>query len=142
MRKRTIVLVLTLLILCLAPAQMFAIETSQAAKSEIGPLWVHIIRFTNSFDISGSGLAQFDTSLLARSNINKVVINASIQQYVNGDWQTIKSWESTSYSYSGYLAEKWYVVSGYYYRLVSSGEVYQDDVLMEQTSYTGPSYWY
>lgn len=141
MRKR-VVLALLLLILLLVPMQAFALGTNQVINSEIGPLWVSITEFTNSFDISSSGLAQFDTSLYARTNINKVVINASIQQYINGNWQTIKSWASTSYSNSGYLNQQWYVMSGYYYRLVSTGAVYQNDVLVEQTSYTGPSYWY
>jgi len=142
MRKRVAVLTLSLLILWLVPMQVFAIGTNQVTNSEIGPLWLSITEFTNSFEISSSGLAQFDTSLFARSNINKVVINASIQQYINGRWQPIKSWTSTSYSNSGYLNQKWYVMSGYYYRLVSTGAVYQNDVLVEQTSYTGPSYWY
>ncbi len=142
MRKRAVALVLSLLILCVAPMQVFALGTNQVTNSEIGPLWVSITEFTNSFEISGSGLAQFDTSLYARSNINKVVINASMQQYNNGSWQTVNSWTSTTYSNSGYLNQKWYLMSGYYYRLVSSGAVYQDDVLVEQTSYTGSSYWY
>ena len=142
MRKRAVVLALSLLILCLAPLQVFALGTNQVTNSEIGPLWVSITEFTNSFEISGSGLAQFDTSLYARSNINKVVINASIQQYVNGNWQTINSWTSTSYSNSGYLNQMWYVMSGYNYRLVSTGAVYQNNVLVEQTSFTGSSYWY
>ena len=142
MRKRAAALVLSLLILCLAPMQAFALGTNQVTNSERGPLWVSITEFTNSFEISGSGLAQFDTSLYARSNINKVVINASIQQYINGSWQAVNSWTSTTYSNSGYLNQKWYVMSGYYYRLVSTGAVYQDDVLIEQTSYTGSSYWY
>ncbi|HHY26961.1 MAG TPA: hypothetical protein GX523_09520 [Desulfitobacterium dehalogenans] len=142
MGKRIIVLALSLFILCLTPMQMFAQGTSQATESEVGPMWVNITEFTNSFDVSGSGLTQFDTSLYARSNINKVVIDSSIQQYTNGSWQTIKSWTSTSNSSSGYLAQKWYVVSGYYYRLISTGAVYQNDVLVEQASYTGLSYWY
>ncbi len=142
MRKRAVALVLSLLILCVAPMQVFALGTNQVTNSEIGPLWVSITEFTNSFEISGSGLAQFDTSLYARSNINKVVINASMQQYNNGSWQTVNSWTSTTYSNSGYLNQKWYLMSGYYYRLVSTGAVYQDDVLIEQTSYTGSSYWY
>lgn len=142
MRKRIVVLATSLLIFCLAPTQAFALETNQVTNSERGPLWVSITEFTNSFEISSGGLAQFDTSLYARSNINKVVINAGIQQYINGSWQTIKSWTSTFYSNSGYLNQKWYVMSGYYYRLVSTGVIYQDDVLVEQTSYTGPSYWY
>ncbi|NLM22259.1 MAG: hypothetical protein GX207_11060 [Peptococcaceae bacterium] len=142
MRKRTVVLVLALLILCLAPMQMFAVQANQAANLEIGPLWVNIVRFSNFFDISSNGLAQIDTSLLARSNINGVVINASIQRYANGNWQTIKSWTNTSNGYIGDLTENWNVVSGHYYRLVSNGTVYQNGVLVEQTSYTGPAYWY
>lgn len=142
MRKRAVVLVLSLLILCVAPMQAFALGTNQVTNPQIGPLWVSITEFTNSFEISGSGLAQFDTSLYARSNINKVVINASIQQYINGSWQIVNSWTSTSYSNSGYLNQKWYVMSGYYYRLVSTGAVYQNGVLVEQTSFTGSSYWY
>ena len=142
MRNRTVVLVLTFLILCLAPLQTFASETSQATNSEIVPMWTDIVKFSNTFDISGSGLFEFDTSLTAYSNINKVVINANLQQYVNGNWQTIKSWTSTSYSNMGDLTQSWYVMSGYYYRLVSSGAAYQNNILMEQTYYTGPSYWY
>ncbi|TWH60695.1 hypothetical protein DesLBE_5140 [Desulfitobacterium sp. LBE] len=106
MRRKAVVLALSLLILCLIPASMFAQGTSQATESEVGPIWTHITEFTNSFDISSSGLAQFDTSLYARSNVNKVVIDASIQQYSNGSWQTIKSWTSTSNTNSGYLLKK------------------------------------
>jgi len=142
MRKKTVVLVLLLLMLCLAPVQMLAVEKNQEENLEIRPLWVNIVRFSNSFDISSSGFAQVDTSLLARSNINRVVINASIQRYTNGSWLEIKSWTSTSNGYIGDLTENWYVVSGYYYRLVSNGAVYQNGVFMEQTSYTGPAYWY
>lgn len=142
MRKKVMVLFLTLLILCLSPMQIFAMEINQPTNSEVGPLWVNITKFSNSFDITTNGLAQLDTSISARSNINKVVINSSIQQNINGSWQTIKSWTSTSSSNSGSLAQNWYVVSGYYYRLVSTGAVYENNVLVEKTSYTGGSYWY
>lgn len=142
MKKRTSMLILSLLILCLAPMQMLAAEINEAKSLPIEPKWTSIIEFTNSFDISSGGTAQFDTVLFARSNIDKVVINASIQQYVNGNWQTVNSWSSTTYSNSGYLNKKWALMSGYYYRLVSTGAVYEDGILVEQTSYTGSSYWY
>lgn len=51
--------------------QMFAQGTSQATESEMEPMWTHITEFTNSFDISSGGLAQYDTSLYARGNIIK-----------------------------------------------------------------------
>lgn len=142
MRKKVSVLVLAVLLLCLSPIQSFAMETDQKTDSVIQPRWVSITDFANSFNISGSGLAQLNTALYARSNINKVVITQNLQQYVNGSWKTIKSWTGTFYSSSGYMNKSWYVTSGYYYRMVSTGAVYQNNVLVEQVSYTGPSYWY
>lgn len=142
MRKKTVVLCISLLILCLAPMQIFGLDAEQKINFDIGPLWVSITDFQNTFDISASGAALVNSKLYARSNINKVVINASIQQYINGSWKTIKSWTSTSSSNSGYLNQTWYVMSGYYYRMVSTGAVYQNGVLVEQTFYTSPSYWY
>lgn len=142
MRKRVFLLVLVIMLLCTAPVQVFALETNSENGLEMGPLWVNITSFVNASDITGSGIFEFETRLYARSNIDKVVIDASIQQYNNGSWQTIKSWTSTSYSSSGSMYQNWAVMSGYYYRLVSTGLVYQNNVLMEQTSYTGPSYWY
>lgn len=130
-------------ILCLIPMQSFAFDAdNQKESSVIAPRWTSIIDYQNIFEISGSGAALVDVSLNARSNINKVVINASIQQYVNDNWTTIKSWSSTSYSSSGYLSQTWYVNKGYYYRMLSTGAVYQNDVLLEHVSYTSPSHWY
>ncbi len=142
MIKKASVLLIAVSILCMAPMQINAQETEQKINSAIGPMWVSITDFQNTFDISASGAALVNLRLNARSDINKVVINASIQQYVNGRWTTIKSWTSTSYNNSGYLDQTWYVTSGYYYRMVSTGAVYQNDKLVEQTSYTSPSYWY
>lgn len=142
MRKKVAVLVLSVSLLCMFSMQSFAMETDQKTESAIQPCWVSITDYANSFNISTSGLAQLNTALYARSNINKVIITQSIQQYKNGSWQTVNSWTGTYYSNSGYLNKQWYVTSGYYYRMVSTGAVYQNNTLVEQTSYTGPSYWY
>lgn len=141
MYKKKIILILSLVILCIAPLQVYAASNSSESHV-ISPMWVSITDYSNSFNISASGLAQFETILYARSTINKVVINASIQQYKNGSWQTLKSWSNTSNSNSGYLSQQLYVTSGYYYRLVSTATVYRNNVFVEQTSYTGSRYWY
>ncbi len=141
MKKKMAVLLTIILVLCMIPTQIFG-ESIQKSDSDIGLRWTSIIDYHNIFEISGSGAATVDVGLYARSDINKVVIDASIQQYVDGNWQTIKSWTSTSYSSNGYISKTWYVNKGYYYRLVSTGKVYQDDVLVEQVFYTGSSYWY
>jgi len=141
MCKRKLILILSLVMLCIAPLQVFA-ASSVPESQVISPMWVSITDFSNSFNISASGLAQFETSVYSRSTINKVVISASIQQYKNGSWQTLKSWSTTTYSNSGYLSQQLYVTHGYNYRLVSSAAVYQNNVLIEQTPYTGSSYWF
>ena len=142
MKKKLIVLIIVMMVLCLFPAQIFGQQTAHKAESDVGILWTFITEYRNYFEVSSNGQALANVRLYASSNIDKVVIDASIQQYANGNWKTIKSWTSTSYSSSGYLNQTWYVNKGYYYRLVSTGKVYQNDALVEQTSYTGPSYWY
>ncbi|EGW37201.1 hypothetical protein [Desulfosporosinus sp. OT] len=140
MQKRVVVLILSLLILCMVPMQVLASE--QTTNSIVSPMWVNIIDYQNTFSISSSGAATVNTTLNAETNINKVVLTASIQQYNNGNWTTIKSWASTSYSNSGSLYQTRYLISGYYYRMVSNGSVYQDELLVENTSYTSSSRWY
>lgn len=94
MRKRVVVFVLSLVILCMTPMQMLALE--QNTDSIVSPMWTYIIDYQNTFSISSSGAATVNTTLNAGNNINKVVISSSIQQYINGSWTTIKSWTSTS----------------------------------------------
>ena len=142
MKKKLIVFMTIVLVLCLIPTQIFGLQTANKAESDVGILWTFITDYRNFFEVSSNGQARANVRLNASSDIDKVVIDASIQQYANGNWKTIKSWTSTSYSSNGYLNQTWYVNKGYYYRLVSTGKVYQDNVLVEQTSYTGPSYWY
>lgn len=132
--------VVSILMLFMIPMQLIASEAD--ADSSIGPMWASIIDFANTFSISSSGEATVNSKLHANSNINKVVLTASIQQYKNGTWNTLKSWTSTSYSSSGLIDQKWYLMSGYNYRLVSSGSVYENGTLIETTSYLSASRWY
>lgn len=140
MKNRLSIFVLSFLIICLIPMQLFALD--QKVDSDVGPMWVSIIDFANTFHISPSGEATVNTKLYAESNINKVILTASIQQYKNGAWNTVKSWTSTSYSSNGTIDQNWYLVSGYNYRLISSGSVYQNNTLIEKTSYISSSVWY
>jgi hypothetical protein len=142
MRKRVAVFFIAVLILCLIPTQIFAQGINQQNVNSVNsPMWVSIIDFQNTFDPSVSP-AIVNSRLNARSNINQVVITASIQQLTNGNWVTIKTWTSTSYSNSGYLDQVWYLASGYAYRMVTTGAVYQNGSFVEQASYTSPTYWH
>lgn len=140
MRKKIWIFVLALFILCI-PAQLFAADESTNVKNIVSPMWTYIVDYQNTFSISSSGLATVYTTLNASSG-NKVVITSSIQKYANGSWSSINSWTTTSYSGSGALYQTWNLASGYNYRMVSNGAVYQNSVLLEQTSYTSPIRWY
>ena len=107
----------------------------------VQPYWTEISMFSNNFDISTSGLATVE-SLLYAYDVDEIKIVAKLQQYKNGSWTTIKSWTETSDDIYCAIGETWYVASGYSYRLVSTGTVYENGSQVEQTSYTSPSYYY
>ncbi|NLM22358.1 MAG: hypothetical protein GX207_11575 [Peptococcaceae bacterium] len=140
MKKRIFLLILALVVLCVTPVQAFA-QPVQLLEG-ISPEWVVITRFFNTCNMSDSGKFEFSSALSAQSHIDKVVIEARLQQEVNGSWKTIKSWISTSSGNTGSLYKAHYVAGGYFYRLVATGCVYHNNKLIEQASYTSPLYWY
>jgi hypothetical protein len=104
----------------------------------IQPYYTNILTFDNGFSISSSGQATFSSYLVAR-NVNSVKLDVSLQRYNNGTWQTIKDWTTTSSGTSAGLSESYYVSKGYTYRTVSSGYVYQNGRLAENSSFISNS---
>lgn len=107
----------------------------------MGPLWTEIAEFTNSFDISDSGRATVE-SILYAFDVDEIRLKADLQQLKNGSWSTIKSWTSTSNDIYCAIGEEWYVVSGYSYRLATTGTVYKNGSQVEQATYTSEAYVY
>lgn len=98
------------------------------------PFFTNITLFQNVFDISTDGKASISVYLTAR-NVDSVKVDASLQQFKNGNWLTIKSWTNTSVGTYAGLSGTYYVTKGYEYRLVSSGYVYKNEHLSEQTDF-------
>lgn len=86
------------------------------------------------FDISTDGKATISVYLTAR-NIDSVKVDASLQQFKNGNWLTIKSWTNTSAGTYAGVSGTYYVAKGYQYRILSTGYVYLNGIILENTSY-------
>jgi hypothetical protein len=100
----------------------------------VSPFFTNITLFQNVFDISTDGKASISVYLTAR-NVDSVKVDASLQQFKNGNWLTIKSWTNTSAGTYAGVSGTYYVAKGYQYRLVSSGYVYKSGNLIEQTDF-------
>jgi len=110
-------------------------------ENMIQPFWQEITEFRNNFNISSTGKATV-TVILYAYDVDSIEVEANLQQYKNGSWVTIKSWSNSSNDYYCGIGESWYVMSGYNYRLYSIGTVYENEVPVEQTTYTSDPHWY
>jgi len=107
----------------------------------VSPFFTNITLFQNVFDISTDGKASISVYLTAR-NVDSVKVDASLQQFKNGNWLTIKSWTNTSAGTYAGVSGTYYVAKGYQYRMVSKGLVYNNQILTEITTYIGNSKTY
>lgn len=142
MKKRGVIaILLAALLVGLVSAPVLANERNPLSQNASGriiqPYWTNLISYYNYFDIEPNGKALVDVIADAR-NCDEIRIEAHLQQYRNGIWTTIKSWSKISPGTSCNLGEKWYVSSGYSYRMVSSVKVYNNGMMVEQMSYTSP----
>ena len=100
----------------------------------VTPFFTNITLFQNVFDISTDGKATISVYLTAR-NIDSVKVDASLQQFKNRNWLTIKSWTNTSAGTYAGVSGTYYVAKGYQYRILSTGYVYLNGIILENTSY-------
>lgn len=112
-----------------------AVYSSGLETADYQTRFTHINTFENTFDISSEGEANI-TSYINVRNAESVKIAANLQQYKSGSWKTVKSWSKSKDGTSCSAGGKWYVPSGYKYRMVSYGYVYEDGNMVESTSYT------
>ncbi len=131
MEKRLKKLGILILILILFSQQSQAVELDNTEN--IQPLFTNVNTFQSTFDIDPNGRSSNTVYLNAR-NVDKVQINAYLQQYNSGKWTTIKSWSGSRNSASYGFTNNWYVNKGYSYRLVSYGYVYKNNKIIENTS--------
>jgi hypothetical protein len=122
-------------------AQESTLYQKASEKLIVQPYFSNISIFQNGFDISSSGKASVNVYLTAQ-NIDSVKVDASLQQYKNGTWITIKSWMNFELGTNSGLSGTYYIAKGYFYRLVSNGIVYKSGVIVERTSFTSETEYY
>ncbi len=138
MSRKIIVIIMAVAVISFIPVTCLADVNVQGI---IQPNWTYIETYLNYFDISSTGKATVEVILEAH-NTDELKIQANLQQYKNGRWTTIKNWSKTSEDIYCAMEEAWYVVSGYSYRLVSTGTAYKNGVKVEQTTYTSEEHEY
>jgi len=146
MFKKSFVVFLSILLMCVFFSSTTAVVAGQGAEASsedhvVTPMWNYINSYRNTFYISGGGRATVEV-ILDSFEADEIRLEAKLQQYKNGSWTTIKTWTSTSDWLTCSIGEYWYVASGYSYRLVSTGKVYKNGVMVEQTTYTSDSEYY
>ena len=130
----------------------FSIPTSIQASTEedltgitqnmiVSPAWQNIGLFSHYFDISSGGEANI-TITFAANGATQLKVGAYLQQYNNGSWITVKTWETTSAGTSCNLNVYRYVTPGYSYRSIAIGTVYNNGVQIEQAGNVSPEKYY
>ncbi|MDD4753080.1 MAG: hypothetical protein PHT78_07505 [Desulfitobacteriaceae bacterium] len=137
-----------ILIMCLCLALMLPVTFVYASSDMellendlIQPMFTNINVFYNDFQITDRGKALLTSSVDAR-NVDKITISTYLQKYQNGSWTTVKHWTTTQSGSLAVLGESWYVASGYQYRMVSYGYVYNDGQLLESATYISDTEFY
>ena len=131
--KKLGAVLLSAVLFCIMAAGAFS-----AKAYDIGPMWDYVTRVTGTIDIASDGIATITAdSGAGHSSVTKTALTASLQQFKNGSWQEVKSWNTTANSSIAKLSSKaWAVANGYSYRLVVTAKVYQGSTLLESASYT------
>lgn len=127
MRKRILKYVFTLCALLSLSVNVFAFTEGQIP---IQPRWTYVNIVSTQLSISSSGTATATAKLTGYSGTTtKIETYMYLQQYINGNWQTIQSCSQTDKSYMSTLQGSYSVSKGYKYR-----------VMAEYYSYSGNPY--
>lgn len=140
--RKSIVALMCILMLMVsfAYADVGMLQNETDAET-IQPKFVVINTFDNAFSIDSSGKAELYSALDANGG-NRTVISAYLQQQQNGQWITVKHWTVEESGTFVELDENWYVTSGYLYRMISYGYVYDSAILLDSDYYDSATIWY
>lgn len=133
--KKTVKTFIVCLIVLLSLVPCYANAEELNGVEQISPMFSNITIFQSKFNLSDNGKTTNTVYLDAR-NVDRVVVEAYLQQFKGGNWVAIKNWSNSKEGTTCSLSQDWYVASGYSYRLVTYGYVYQGTKLVESTSDT------
>lgn len=93
-------------------------------KTIISPMYTYISSGGASISINSSGKATVDTNVTGNSEVTSITATINLQQYKNGSWTTIKTWNASSSSRMLRFTDTYSVSSGYDYRVSSTVTAY------------------
>lgn len=103
-------------------------------NSIIVPYMDYINDATVGLKITSDGEAQVRSSIVGySSSVDKVKIEATLQQHKNGKWTDLKTWSKSYSSHKGNLGETYQVSKGYSYRVVTKFTAYSGSKMETQT---------
>ena len=131
--KKFGVALLSAVLFCTMAAGAFS-----AKAYDIQPMWDYVTRVTGTIDIASNGTATITADGRAgHSSVTSTALTASLQQFKNGRWQEVKSWNNAASGTIVRLSSKtWPVAHGYSYRVVVTITAYQGSKALESASYT------
>lgn len=135
MLKKSILVALVGVVSLSGGSNIYADNVVNTNDSKIvAPYMDYINDATVGLKITSSGEAQVRSSIVGYSStVDKVKIEATLQQYKNGSWTDLKTWTKSFSSYKGNLGETYQVSKGYSYRVVTKFTAYSGSKSETQT---------
>ena len=122
---------------------MPSVASSSEVNDDIGvsPMFTYIIDAETQIFINSSGKATVETYLTGNNQVTSTKAIINLQQYKNGRWTTIKTWNESSSTRILNFSSTYYVNSGYSYRVQSTVTAYSG-TNSESTTLTSSSQSY
>jgi len=122
---------------------MPSVASSSKVNDDIGvsPMFTYIIDAETQIFINSSGKATVETYLTGNNQVTSTRAIINLQQYKNGRWTTIKTWNESSSTRILNFSSTYYVNSGYSYRVQSTVTAYSG-TNSESTTLTSSSQSY
>ena len=119
MKKRLITALLVMLLLSsfAVPALASVVELKDGII--ISPMFDYISTAEAQIYINSSGKATVSTDVFGNSSVTNISSTIRLQQYRNGSWTTIKTWNESSNSRILNFSDTYNVAAGYDYRVQS-----------------------
>ena len=141
MKKKIIIFVLVMLMTGIFTMTSVASSTEVNGDIEISPMFTYIINAEAQIFINSSGKATVETYLTGNNKVTSTKAIINLQQYKNGRWTTIKTWDQSSNTRILNFSSTYYVNSGYSYRVQSTVTAYSG-TNSESTTLTSSSQSY
>lgn len=126
-KKKLLAFLLTLVMVC-SVAAPFAF----AADEGIQPHYTRILTFDIDLDINSRDKSTSYSKVTSSDDTDTINLTMELQQKIDGEWETIKSWSSSS-TWVASMEKDWYVVKGYDYQLLSTAYVYNANGVWQET---------